>query len=366
MEALKVYQDMTSPTPTHRVHTLPPPGKKGVSKSAAKQQRAKQRQEAAEAAAVGTVARASRAVATAVESQPAGGSASRTEQVDFDRHNGQAGTRNQKAYAPAFNGNIPQADAHSSDQTAERVAQSSLDAGLSPPSASDLSAAREDKQSRNSAGAHKSSPAMSHRGIASQPWTDPVMASKQATASGPTNGHVSKLRTTTANPVRFSSSSSSSTGPASMSAMETLLLKPDRQQASEPAYASSVSENTSDASHRIDSAELLQPSDLPPGSDLHTLGSPQQQQGRSPGGGGGLGLGSSGDKGRGPNGAQAEAVLGKRPVALVSSSDSSHGHARLVGSLKLSQRAICFPSIGATAALVHAFALANDIQECFR
>ena len=368
MEALKVYQDMTSPSPTHHLHA-PPSGTKRVSKSAAKRQRAKQRQEADEAAAVATMVRASRAAATPVESQPARDSASQIEQVEFDSNNDQADARNQTADLPAQNGNTFQTGACLPDHTAEHVAEESVDGGLSQPYASDISTAREGSQSPNKAAAHKSSPATPPRGLASQPWTDPVTPSKQATASDPTNGHTNGLQTTTATPVPSSSGASSSDGPAHMSAVDILLLKPDRQQPSQPAdetHASSASADTSDVSHRNGSAELRQPSDPPQSSAPYPFGSPQQQQDRSPGGDSGAGLGSSGDKGGGPSGTQAEAVLVKRPVAPASSSDSSRGHARLVGSLKLSQRAICFPSIGATAALVHAFAIVDDIPECFR
>lgn len=367
MAALKVYQDMTSPTPTHHLHTLPGPGKKGVSKSAAKRQRAKQRQEAGDAAAVGAAARASRAAATAVGSQAAGDSASETQQVDFERHHGDSGTRNQTANLPALTGNTSQTGAHLPNQTAEQLAEAYVDGELSPPSASALSTARQGGRSPNNVGAQKASPAVPPKSPASQPWTDTVTPSRQATASDPTNGHVSGLQTTTETPVRFSSSASSSDDPASMPAVDVLLLKPDRQQPSEPAdatYASSASEHTSDVSSQHDSAELLQHSDPP--HNPYTFGGALQQQDRSPGGESVAGLGSSGDNGGGPNGAQAGAILGKRPVAPASSSDSMRGHARLVSSLKLSQRAICFPSIGATAALVHAFAIAGDIQECFR
>ena len=361
MEALKVYQDMTSPTPTHHLHAPPPLGKKRVSKAAAKRQRAKQRQEADDTAA-GTVVRASTAAATAVEPQLAGDSASQTQQVDFDRHSGQAGIRNQTANLPAQNGNTFQTGACLPDPTAEHVAETSLDGGLSQLSASDPSTAREGSQSRDKAAAHKASPATPSRGRASPPWTHPVTPNKQATASHPTNGHTSGL-------VASSSSASSNDGLVSMCAVDTLLVKPDRQQPSEPAdetYASSASEHTSELSHQHGSPELRQPSGPPQSSDPYPFGSPQQQQDRSPGGDGGFSLGSSKDKGEGQNGAQAEAVLGSRPVAPASSSDSIRGHARLVGSLKLSQRAICFPSIGATAALVHAFAIVDDIQECSR
>ena len=367
MEALKVYRDMTSPNPTHHLHALPLPGKKGDSKSATKQQRAEQRQEAAKAAAVGTVTRATKAAATAVEL--AGDSASQTEQMGFDRHNSQAGTRNQTANAAALNGQSFQAGAHLSDQTAEHLAQASLDGGLNPPSASDLSAARKGTRTHKKAGAHEASPTMPPRGRASQPWTDPVTVSNQATAAKPTNGPVSGLQTTAATPDCSSSGDSSSDGPASMSSEDSLLLKPDGQQPLKPAdatYASSASEHLSYVSHRHDSAELLRPSESPPSSDPYTSGSPKQQQDRSPSGDSRSALGSGVDKGGGPNGAQAEVILRKRPVAPASSSDSSHGHARLVGSLKLSPKAICFPSIGATAALVHAFAIADDIPECFR
>ena len=55
-----------------------------------------------------------------------------------------------------------------------------------------------------------------------------------------------------------------------------------------------------------------------------------------------------------------------------SSHDAGHtqvatasGHGKLVSNLKLSRK-VAFPSIGATAALVHAFAIADDVEQCFR
>ena len=61
--------------------------------------------------------------------------------------------------------------------------------------------------------------------------------------------------------------------------------------------------------------------------------------------------------------------LGNRPNAMAADAEAAaaaaSGHGQLVSSLKLSQKPV-FPSIGATAALVHAFAIADDIHQCDR
>lgn len=358
MEALKVYQDMTTPTPTHHQHPPHPPGKKGLSKSAAKRQRAKQRQEAANVTtAVGAVVGTA---ATAVKAQLAGESSSWTDQLVLDSHDGQAGTKNQTENAPVVYGTT--SGARHPALTAEQLPEAVNDQLSSAPSStSDLSGG---SQAPIRADAHQPS-----TGVASQPQTASITPIKQATASGPSQDHSSGLQATEPPLVPSSSSSSgtssgssgsSSDGPASMPAVDTLLLKPDRQQPSSPVedtHASSASERTDEAPPK-----LLHHSDPIPHNDTHSSSNPRQQQDCSPGGVGGVGVGLSGHEEGGPKGLQTGAILGKRPVAPA----SGGGHVRFVGSLKLSQRAICFPSIGATAALVHAFAMADNIQECFR
>ena len=66
---------------------------------------------------------------------------------------------------------------------------------------------------------------------------------------------------------------------------------------------------------------------------------------------------------------QQHAGAGHRPTAAVADAEAAavaaSGHGKIVSSLKLSQKPV-FPSIGATAALVLAFAIADDVQQCFR
>ena len=360
-EALKVYEDMTSPTPTHPPHAPHPLATKRISKSAAKRQRAKQRQEADVAAAVGSAVRASGAAATAVALQPAG--PSETEQEEINSHHGRGGARKQTANSSSVAETTFGAPLAS--QTAEQPAATG--GVMSLPSTPERSAASD---SQSASDAHSTSPTPPPKGLGAESWTDPVKPSEQATASDPAHGDSSDLQTPEAAPDLFSSTNSNTNPlirrPRARPPVSTLLSKPDRRQPSIPAVdtqAGSPSEQASDVPQRHDPAELLlHPSD----SDVYTFGSSQQGQDHSPDGKSGVNLGSRGDKGGGREGPQAGAVLGKRPVAPVGSNDGSQGHARLVGSLKLSQRAICFPSIGATAALVHAFAIVDDIQQCFR
>ncbi len=63
-------------------------------------------------------------------------------------------------------------------------------------------------------------------------------------------------------------------------------------------------------------------------------------------------------------GQEAGQAHGSRQDAEAAAAAAS-GHGQLVSSLKLSQKPV-FPSIGATAALVHAFAIADDIHQCDR
>ena len=65
-----------------------------------------------------------------------------------------------------------------------------------------------------------------------------------------------------------------------------------------------------------------------------------------------------------PGGSNQQAGTGERLLAPPTAAAAA-SHGKLVSSLKLSQRAV-FPSIGATAALVHAFAIADDIHQCDR
>lgn len=69
------------------------------------------------------------------------------------------------------------------------------------------------------------------------------------------------------------------------------------------------------------------------------------------------------------HGSRQDAGLGNRPTAMAADAEAAaaaaSGHGKLVSSLKLSQKPV-FPSIGATAALVHAFAIADDIHQCDR
>ena len=66
---------------------------------------------------------------------------------------------------------------------------------------------------------------------------------------------------------------------------------------------------------------------------------------------------------------QQHAGAGHRSSAAVADAEAAaaaaSGHGKIVSSLKLSQKPV-FPSIGATAALVLAFAVADDVQQCFR
>jgi len=80
--------------------------------------------------------------------------------------------------------------------------------------------------------------------------------------------------------------------------------------------------------------------------------------------------GHNGAQGAGQaHGSRQEASLGNRPTAMAADAEAAaaaaSGHGQLVSSLKLSQKPV-FPSIGATAALVHAFAIADDIHQCDR
>jgi len=86
--------------------------------------------------------------------------------------------------------------------------------------------------------------------------------------------------------------------------------------------------------------------------------------------GGGQSSGHSGAQGTGQaHGSRQDAGLGNRPTAMAADAEAAaaaaSGHGKLVSSLKLSQKPV-FPSISATAALVHAFAIADDIHQCDR
>lgn len=89
-----------------------------------------------------------------------------------------------------------------------------------------------------------------------------------------------------------------------------------------------------------------------------------------PGEGGSQSSGHTGAQGAGQaHGSQQDAGLGNRPNAMAADAEAAaaaaSGHGQLVSSLKLSQKPV-FPSISATAALVHAFAIADDIHQCDR
>ena len=89
-----------------------------------------------------------------------------------------------------------------------------------------------------------------------------------------------------------------------------------------------------------------------------------------PGEGGGQSSGLNGGQGaRQSHGSRQDVGLGNRPTAMAADAEAvaaaASGHGQLVSSLKLSQKPV-FPSIGATAALVHAFAIADDIHQCDR
>lgn len=345
---------MTSPTPTHHPGTLQPRGKKKVSKSAAKRQRAKQQREADVATAA--TAAAVEAAATAVEvSQPqqAGFRASATEQVGPDTHRGGADPRHQQTAADLYDVE----DTASSPRPTSLIAKRSAEA-----SADELTAAGGDSQSYSRADAQASPKT-------AEPTNDLVTHSEQANTSHHTNGRLGDLQATNATPNVSSSSDSSSGDLASRPAAGTLLSKPDRPQPSEPTpetLTNSVSANASASHPQSNPAELHYHPDSLPSSNSYPSSSRQDQSHSHGVGDGGVNLGSGGDKGGGPRGPQAEGILAKRPVAPVGGSDGKRGPARLLGSLKLSKRAVCFPSIGATAALVHAFAIADDIEQCFR
>lgn len=344
---------MTSPTP-------PPPGtlhqtqKKGVSKSAAKQQRAKQQQQQADAAAaVGAAATA----VVASKQQQAGYCASDQEQARLDSHRSDASTQHQQAAADLSAVEDTPARERPLYQTAKPSAEASVH---------DLPAASGNSQSCSRADA-QTAPRATPPSRLTEPSTDPVPSSEQATAPDCTHHQHSDSQATKPIPVHSSSSDSSISNLASRPAGDTLLLKPNRPQPPEPTATpptSSVSSQASDLPLQDNPALLQHHPDL-----LQTSSPNPHSSAQSPSrftNGSGIGLGSGGDKGKRGAGPQAEGVLAKRPVAPVSSSDGGRRPAKLLGSLKLSKRAVCFPSIGATAALVHAFAIADDIEQCFR
>ncbi|KAA6419381.1 MAG: hypothetical protein FRX49_10640, partial [Trebouxia sp. A1-2] len=154
----------------------------------------------------------------------------------------------------------------------------------------------------------------------------------------------------------------------------------DRQNLASPLAKASSTSSTSSRGHNNSSQEittgagplLIRPSKRTPpqvsviAHDHSEDHSPSIQ----PDEGGGQSSGHNHAQGAGQaHGSRQDAGLGNRPTAMAADAEAAaaaaSGHGQLVSSLKLSQKPV-FPSIGATAALVHAFAIADDIHQCDR
>lgn len=364
MEALKVYEDMTSPLPAHPQHKLHPTTQQGVSKSAAKRQRAKQRQQQQEAGVATAVAPAS----TAVMQELAGSPVSDAKQAVLASSYSQQDTAQpeplQMSHEPARF--IPAETQH----TAQDLPDDSVDGAKSVPPA-----ANDDGRTSDTTDAHSHPPPTPASLTTEMPGTqsgthpdmlrEPGQHDSQATSSELSSSHSRKP--STAEAASSDSSSSNGTTGAAQPAAQILMSKPGRRTQPEiaEASASTGSAQASDAAQHHSSVDASHFSNSTQDEGPYRMDRSPQDPSGNPSNRGGVGLGSSGARGRGGQGAaQAESSLGNRP--LVPASSDSSGHGRLVNSLKLSQKAICFPSIGATAALVHAFASADDIHHCFR
>ena len=154
----------------------------------------------------------------------------------------------------------------------------------------------------------------------------------------------------------------------------------DRQNLASPLAKASTTSSTSSSGNNNSSWEittdagslLIRPSKRTPAQISAIAHDHSEGHGLSihSGEGGSQSSGHNGAQGAGQaHGGPQEASLGNRPTAMAADAEAAavaaSGHGQLVSSLKLSQKPV-FPSIGATAALVHAFAIADDIHQCDR
>ena len=344
MEALQVYEDMTAPVPTVRQHNPHIPGEKSASKAAAKQQRTKQRGPA-DSTAVAFVPAASEpelAVATASGSE-------QTSQMDSLRQLNTASTQQETPMLkPGQSQHTAQLKANGLENANTKLVRTDSRLTAAPSSAEVTSA---------------------------EPLTAPQQAGRsrladlQAPVSEPSSGHSqhSESSAAAAQVSASSSSSSSSNKHADAADVQTLMSKPGRRMAPHPAeaVAGSNPEQINDAAHRhqqFDASSHFMPE---AGTHSNSRADPMHGADSNVNDVHGADMGSK--EGQRPGRGSEHGIerdSGSRPVAPGASGSS--GSVRHAGSLKLSQKAICFPSIGATAALVHAFAIADDIHQSFR
>jgi len=346
LEALRVYEDMTSPSSSshrHQAMTKSPSKSVANSNTSSRRSAAKQRRKGVSTAVAAVTTADGHHQATAHPSDHSNATEGNTEMATALHHSGtgnqhhQSGMQVPDSWSQQGN-TISAASAKDDSQHAAYTAVATAEGEVSSrhtPLAADLG------QPPAAAQTHTPPPDTGSRldksDAAASEDLQHGSSLTAAAAATPTD------RQNLASPLAKASSTSSSGNNTSSQEITTdagpLLIRPSKRT---PPQISAITHD-----HSEDHALTIHPNE-----------------------GGWQSSGHNGAQGAGQaHGSRQEASLGNRPTAMAADAEAAaaaaSGHGQLVSSLKLSQKPV-FPSIGATAALVHAFAIADDIHQCDR
>ncbi|KAL0019221.1 hypothetical protein WJX77_010459 [Trebouxia sp. C0004] len=345
LEALRVYEDMTSPSSSsHRHQAMTKSPSKSVARSniSSRRSAAKQRRKGVSTAVATVTTADSHHQATAHPSDYSNETDGNTDMASALHHSG-AGSQHH------YSG-LPQPDSLSQQRSSIPAALPKDDSQHTADTA--VVTAEGEVSSRHTSFAADLDPASAATQTHTHPGDTHAQDDKSVAAATEDLQHASSLtaaaaatpadKQNLASPLAKASSSSSSSGNSSQEMTTeagSVLIRPSKRKSPQiSTIAHDHSEN-----HGL----AIRPAEGGAQTSSHSGGQGAAQA-----------RGSRQDAGPGN---QPTAAAGEAEAAAAAAS----GHGQLVSSLKLSQKPV-FPSIGATAALVHAFAIVDDIHQCDR
>ena len=347
LEALRVYEDMTSPSSSshrHQAMTKSPSKSVANSNTSSRRSAAKQRRKGVSTAVAAVTTADGHRQATAHPSDHSNETEGNTNMASALHHSG-AGNRHNQSGMPVPDSwsqqgsTIPAASVKDDSQHAAHTADATAEGEVSSrhtPLAADLG--------QPPAAAQTHTPPLDTGSGLDKSDAAATQVLQHASSLTAAAAATPADRQNLASPLVKASSTSSSGNNTSSQEITTdagpLLIRPSKRT---PPQISAITHD-----HSEDHGVTVHPS----------------------GEGGAQSSGHNGAQGAGQaHGSRQEASLGNRPTAMSADAEAAaaaaSGHGQLVSSLKLSQKPV-FPSIGATAALVHAFAIADDIHQCDR